>query len=108
MLWAREGFWFRLACWFFFHNGQRTFSGLRAAYRGRRKQLFSLERSPNDFAQREGEVLDEGGCGDDLFALSEFGLLVDVDDFEIDAAFEMLIAEFAEIGDGGHGCGRCR
>src|SRR6187551_838414 len=51
----------------------------------------------NDAAQRRGQLLDQGGDGDDLFVFGEHGLLKDVDHQQFVAALEVLFADRAQI-----------
>src|SRR5262249_6488048 len=54
----------------------------------------------NQAAHGLGQLLDQGGRGDELRALGQFGLLVEVDDFQVVAAGQVLLAHGPQGGDG--------
>ena len=48
-------------------------------------------------AQRQRQFLDQGRRGDDLLALGQHGLLVDVDHLQVVAALQVLLADLADV-----------
>ncbi len=55
---------------------------------------------PDELAQRAGHMPDQRRRGDDLVAHDQRGLLLHVDDFQVDLAAEFFLAEAAGVLDG--------
>ena len=55
------------------------------------KHALAVRHVADDAAHRQRQLLDQRGCRDDLLALDECRLLVDIDDFKIVPALEVLV-----------------
>src|SRR5687767_15912095 len=64
------------------------------------QHAVAVRHVADDPPHRQGELLDEGRCGDDLLAFREDRLLVDVDDFQIVPPLEVLVADGPQVVDG--------
>src|SRR5512144_2617079 len=60
---------------------------------------FGVRQVPDERAQRQRQVPDERGCGHDPLLHRERGLLVQVDDRQVDPAFQFLVAQLPDLCD---------
>src|SRR6185503_9058836 len=63
------------------------------------QHALAIRQVTDDPAHRQRQLLDERRRRDDLLTLREDRLLVDVDDFEIVAALEILLADGFQVAD---------
>src|SRR5262245_16134461 len=61
----------------------------------------------NELPQRRRKLFDQSRRGDDLFTFDQYGLLVNVDHFEVVAVFQTVLTNLLDIGDRANGFGGC-
>jgi hypothetical protein len=69
------------------------------------QNLLGIGEIPDESSKGQGQLLDQGGSGDDLFLFQEGRLLIDVNHLEIIPAPEMFLTDPLNILDGANGNG---